>query len=289
MTWTHLVRITHKGAPTFAQLVEPKENGDLDDEIKVNIATGSPVKRTIKLTGEIVTVAKKSLLPPVDVDEVPIVVQTGLNYPDHVNESHGVGYKNLTPPTPYLFWRPASCIAAPYANISIYPIQQDCLDYEGELVVVVGFEPFKDISVEEAKKQIIGYSVGNDFSPRPGPKLGQMNYIWSKSFDEFTPVGPVLVSADVLGVPPSVDLTTRVSGRVVQQDNTKNMTFNVAQIVSALSTGTTIKPGTVIFSGTCGGGQWFIDGGKSGGIPSGSEVEVQIDKIGSIVTIPIYQ
>lgn len=91
MTWTHLVRITHKGVPTFAHLVDPKESGELDDKIKVNIATGSPVKRNITLTGEIVTVDKKSLLPPVD--NVPIVVQIGLNYDDHVNESHGVGYK----------------------------------------------------------------------------------------------------------------------------------------------------------------------------------------------------
>jgi hypothetical protein len=105
------------------------------------------------------------------------------------------------------------------------------------LVVVAGFTPFKDISIEEAKKQIVGYSVGNDFSPRPGPKLGQMNYIWSKSFDEFTPVGPILVNAEVLGIPPSLELTTRVSGRVVQNDNTKNMTHDVAKIVSALSIG----------------------------------------------------
>jgi len=282
-----LARITHKGAPTFAQLVSPKENGDLDDQIKVNIATGDPVTGNIKLTGEIVTVAKKDLLPPVA--NVPIVVQIGLNYTAHVDEAQDVGYKDLAPPTPYIFWRPPTCIAKPYTNITVYPIQQDCLDYEGELIVLVGKTPFKDISIEEAKKQIIGYSVGNDFSPRPGPKLGAMNYIWSKSFDEFTPVGPVLVNADVLGVPPSVELTTRVSGKVVQNDNTKNMTHNVAKIVQALSIGTTVQPGTVIFSGTCGGGRWFEDKGASGGIPSGSEVEVQIDKIGKIVTIPIYQ
>lgn len=287
MSWTHLARITHKGAPTFAQLVSPKENGDLDDQIKVNIATGDPVTGNIKLTGEIVTVAKKDLLPPVA--NVPIVVQIGLNYTAHVDEAQDVGYKDLAPPTPYIFWRPPTCIAKPYTNITVYPIQQDCLDYEGELIVLVGKTPFKDISIEEAKKQIIGYSVGNDFSPRPGPKLGAMNYIWSKSFDEFTPVGPVLVNADVLGVPPSVELTTRVSGKVVQNDNTKNMTHNVAKIVQALSIGTTVQPGTVIFSGTCGGGRWFEDKGASGGIPSGSEVEVQIDKIGKIVTIPIYQ
>lgn len=65
-----------------------------------------------------------------------------------------------------------------------------------------------------------------------------MNYIWSKSFDEFTPVGLVLVNAEVLGVPPAVDLTTKLNGRVVQHDNTKNMTFNIAEVVAALSIGT---------------------------------------------------
>lgn len=89
MTWTHLVRISHKGNTTFAQLVDPKENGDLDDKIKVNIATGSPVQRNIKLTGEIVTVPKKTLLPPVE--NVPIVVQVGLNYSAHVNEAKPMG------------------------------------------------------------------------------------------------------------------------------------------------------------------------------------------------------
>jgi len=287
MTWTHLAKINHKGVPTWAQLVNPSADGSLDDVFKVNIATGSPIKKTIKLTGEIVSVEKKTLLAPVE--DPPIVVQVGLNYKAHVDEAQDVGYKNLTPPTPFIFWRPPGCIADPFADIPVHPIQQDCLDYEGELIVVVGFKPFKDISVEEAKDHVVGYSVGNDFSPRPGPSLGSMNYIWSKGFDKFTPVGPILVNSEVLGVPPTIDLTTRLHGKVVQHDNTKNMTHSVAKIVSALSIGTTVLPGTVIFSGTCGGGQWFIDQGKSGGIPSGSEVEVEIEGVGKIVNIPRYK
>ncbi|EXJ82859.1 hypothetical protein A1O3_06674 [Capronia epimyces CBS 606.96] len=280
MSWTHLVRFDHKGSPTFAQLVEPKENGELDDQIKVNIATGNPVRRDIKLTDEIVTVDKKDLLPPVA--DVPIVYQTGLNYKAHVEEATEVGYKNLPPPRPYLFWRPAGCLAGPYATIDVHPVQQDSLDYEGELIILVGYEPFKDVTVEEAKKQIIGYTVGNDLSPRPGPKLGAMNYIWSKGFDKFTPIGPVLVSADVLGVPPQIELYTRVDGKVVQQDNTKNMTFNVAELVASMATGTTVQPGTVAFTGTCGGGQWFTDQGKTHGVPDGSVCEVEFEKIGKI-------
>jgi len=283
MSWTHLVRFNHKGSPTFAQLVDPKESGELDDKIKVKIATGNPVKRNIEFTGETATVDKKDLLPPAA--DVPIVVQTGLNYNDHVKEATEVGYQNLPPPRPYLFWRPPTCLAGPYAKINVHPVQQDSLDYEGELIILVGYEPFKDVTVEEAGKQIIGYCAGNDLSPRPGPKLGAMNYIWSKGFDEFTPIGPVLVNSEILGVPPAIELKTIVDGKVVQQDNTKNMTFNVAEVVAAMATGTTVQPGTVVFTGTCGGGQWFTDKGKTHGVPDGSTVEVQFEKIGKISNV----
>jgi hypothetical protein len=91
MSWTHLIRFNHKGSPTFAQLVDPKESGELDDKIEAKIATGNPVKRNIELTGETVTVDKKDLLPPAA--DVPIVVQTGLNYHDHVKEATEIGYQ----------------------------------------------------------------------------------------------------------------------------------------------------------------------------------------------------
>jgi hypothetical protein len=83
--WTHLARFTHKGVPTFAQLVSPKEDGDLDEQFEVEVATGDPVFNNIKLTGEKVTVARNSLLAPFAT--VPMVINTGLNYKDHVTES----------------------------------------------------------------------------------------------------------------------------------------------------------------------------------------------------------
>jgi hypothetical protein len=84
-TWTHLVRFKHKGVPVFAQLVHPKEDGDLDEQFEVNVATGDPVFNNIILTGEIVTVGRNTLLAPFAT--VPIVINTGLNYKDHVTES----------------------------------------------------------------------------------------------------------------------------------------------------------------------------------------------------------
>jgi hypothetical protein len=83
--WTHLVRFEHKGVPTFAQLVSPHKDGDLEAQFEVEIATGDPAHGSIKLTGEKVTVAKYSLLAPFAT--VPIVINTGLNYKSHVNES----------------------------------------------------------------------------------------------------------------------------------------------------------------------------------------------------------
>jgi len=280
------VRFTHLGTPTFAHVVDPKENGDLDEFFKADIATGNPVDGTIVLTGEIVTVERQTLLAPVA--NVPIVVNTGLNYKDHVTES--LFFKgDLFPPNPYIFYRPGTSIAPPFpAKLEVYHVQQECLDYEGELVFQTGNKALLNVSKEEAAKNIIGFSVGNDFSPRPGKVLGPMNFIFSKGFDDWTPVGPILVHPSVVGVPPTLDVQTKWKGEVVQKDNTKNMIFDVAQILSSMSIGTTVQPGTVVFSGTCGGGAWFRDQGKSPGIQSGDEVEVRIDKIGTIRAFPKF-
>jgi len=286
-TWTHLVRFVHNGVPTFGQLVNPKENGDLAETFKANVATGSPVQGTIELTGEIVDVERKTLLAPVA--DVPIVINTGLNYKEHVTEALFASQPDLFPHRPYIFYRPSTSIAQPYqAYHRVYKIQQECLDYEGELVFQTGIKPLKDISVEEAKKHIIGFSVGSDFSPRPGKVLGRMNYIFSKGFDRWTPVGPVLVHPSVVGVIPQLDVSTKWNGEVVQEDNSKNMIYNVAEVLSAMSVGTTVQPGTVVFSGTCGGGAWFRDEGKSPGIQNGDEIEIRIDKIGTIRTYPTF-
>lgn len=84
-TWTHLVRIKHKGVPTFAHLVNINENGDLPEQIEVKIATGDPVFNNIVVTEEKVIVGRNTLLAPFAT--VPIVINTGLNYKDHVTES----------------------------------------------------------------------------------------------------------------------------------------------------------------------------------------------------------
>lgn len=281
-TWTHLVRFYHHGVPTFGQLVDAFNGGELPDTFKVKVATGDPVNATIQYTGEVVEVVKKELLAPTA--NVPIVINTGLNYRDHIAESEFFN-PDLAAPIPYIFYRPAESIAAPFKdNQKVYKVQQECLDYEGELVFQTDRFPLKDISVEEAKKHIIGFAVGSDFSPRPGKVLGRMNYIYSKAFDDWTPVGPVLVNPSVVGALPTLDLKTTVNGQVEQSSNTSNMIFNVAEILSNMSVGHTVAPGTVVFSGTCSGGVWFKNEGKGAGLQTGDTVQVEIEKLGILRT-----
>jgi len=110
-TWTHLVRFYHHAIPTFGQLVDKFDGGELQDTFKVKVATGNPVNETIKYTGEVIEVVKEDLLAPVA--NVPIVINTGLNYRDHIEESQ-FSVPDLAAPIPYIFYRPAESIAAPF-------------------------------------------------------------------------------------------------------------------------------------------------------------------------------
>jgi len=94
------------------------------------------------------------------------------------------------------------------------------------LVFQTGPRPLKDISVEQAKKEIIGFTVGCDYSPRPGKVLGRMNFIFSKAFDNWTPAGPVLVSPSVVGELPELDLKTWWNGKL--GNNSISLFFPVA-------------------------------------------------------------
>jgi len=277
--WTHLVRFEHKGVATFGHLVEPKEDGSLEEQFDVDVCTGDPVFDSIKRTGEIVKVAKQKLLAPFAT--VPLVINTGLNYKDHVTEALPMSAPDLFPPRPYIFYRPGTSIAKPFPElIRVYKVQQESLDYEGELVFQTSSRPLKDISVEQAKKEIIGFTVGCDYSPRPGKVLGRMNFIFSKAFDNWTPAGPVLVGSTVVGELPELDLKTLWNGKLVQENNSKNMIFNVAEILSAMSVGTTVQPGTVVYSGTCGGGAWFVDEGVTPCMQDGDRIDVSFSKLG---------
>lgn len=170
----------------------------------------------------------------------------GQNYRRHADE---VGMSSGD--FPVVFAKGANTLQGPDAPIRI-PTHAgtDELDYEGELVVVIG-RVCKDVSRERALDFVAGYTCGNDVSARDWQlKKGGSQWCRGKSFDTFAPIGPCLVTPENIADPRGLAIKTTVNGRIVQDGNTRDMVRDVPALIEFLSQSTTLLPGTAIFTGT---------------------------------------
>lgn len=147
------------------------------------------------------------------------------------------------------------------------------LDYEGELVVVIGKDA-KNVPEADALDYVLGYSAGNDVSARNFqlPEASGGQFCYAKSFDGFAPIGHAIVAPAAFSEPLALRITTKVNGIVKQDANTDDMIFNVRQIISHLSRGTTLRKGTVIMTGTPSGVGYF----RKEFLQDGDEVEIEV-------------
>jgi len=186
----------------------------------------------------------KKLLAPV---VPPAIIGIGLNYFQHAKEQG-----SEVPRYPVVFMKNPASIANPEDPILLHPalIEPPEVDYEAELAVVVG-QAAKDVSPADALGYVLGYTAANDVSARRWQgRKGAGQWVRGKSFDTFCPLGPELVTADELQDPQNLRLTCELNGQLMQDGNTGDMIFPVAEIISFLSRGTTLLPGTVILTGT---------------------------------------
>lgn len=190
------------------------------------------------------------------------IIAIGLNYVDHAREA-----KMSLPESPLIFMKPSTAVIGDGDTI-ICPPQSREIHYEGELAIVME-KTAKDVSIDDARMCITGYTCANDVTARD---LQRSDGQWtrSKSFDTFCPLGPRIVS-DI--DPTNLHITTRVNGAVKQRSNTNNMVFNVFYLVSYISGILTLLPGDVIITGTPFG---------VGPIVPGDTVEVEIEGIGTL-------
>jgi 2-keto-4-pentenoate hydratase/2-oxohepta-3-ene-1,7-dioic acid hydratase in catechol pathway len=166
----------------------------------------------------------------------------GLNYRSHAAESD----MDL-PEKPMVFTKFPSCIVGPHADVEM---RSDGVDYEGELVVVIG-PPGKDIAEADAWDHVAGLTVGQDISDRPAQFMAKpAHFDLGKSFDTFGPMGPVLVSSDLFDDPADLALRTLVDGAERQNDRTSSLIFDIPMLVSFLSRITSLSSGDVIWTGT---------------------------------------
>lgn len=136
---------------------------------------------------------------------------------------------------------------------------------------------------------VLGYTVGNDVSSRnwQNQRLAGMQHGYSKSFDKFAPIGPCIVSADVISDPTKLYLKTWVNGDLRQQTGIDDLLFDIPTVIRHLTRGRTMRPGCIIMTGTPSGVGWFMK--PSGLLKHGDEVTIEIDGIGTIKNKMIFE
>jgi len=203
----------------------------------------------------------------------PKIICLGLNYRDHAAEQNAP-----LPDEPIIFMKPRTAVIGSDEPI-VKPAFVKELDYEAELGVVIG-KRGKDITVKDAKDHILGYTCFNDVSARD-IQFRDKQWTRGKSFDTFAPIGPCMTTTDQIGDPTNLWIRTRVNGELRQNSSTRNMVFNVYQIVHELSRVMTLEPGDVIATGTP-AGVAFAMKPRPRFLSSGDIVEIEIQNIGML-------
>jgi len=196
------------------------------------------------------------------------IVAIGLNYMDHVRESGAE-----PPKSPLVFAKFTTSIIGDGDEIRIPRAVTQRVDWEVELAVIFG-ERASKVSEADALKYVKGYTIGNDVSARD-LQFADGQWVRAKSLDTFCPLGPTVVELDD---PQNLKLKTRVNGETVQDSNTSEMVFGVAELISFCSHSFTLEPGDVMLTGTPWGCGEFMDPKRS--LKDGDVVECEIEGIG---------
>lgn len=192
----------------------------------------------LESTGETATIRR--VLAPVD---PPNIFAIGLNYRAHAAESG-----HAPPAEPVIFLKATTAIIADGEPIVLPRSAPDEVDFEAELAIVIG-RTARRVSEADALGCALGYTCANDVSARDCQRRRDKQWARAKSFDTFCPLGPVLVTADELN-PDGCAIRSHLNGRLMQDSNTDDMIFSAAVVISFLSHQFTLRPGTVVLTGT---------------------------------------
>jgi len=188
------------------------------------------------------------------------IIAIGRNYPEHAKEQDVE-----VPDTPLIFLKPPSSIIG-FGDQIILPPQSKRVEYEAELAVVIGRRG-RWIDISKIEDFILGYTIANDVTARD---LQRNDGQWTraKGFDTFCPLGPwVETELDVS----DVLITNRLNGEIRQMASTREMVFNIPQLIVYISSIMTLNPGDLILTGTPAGVGKLVDG---------DEIEIKIEGIG---------
>ncbi|MGB9756349.1 MAG: fumarylacetoacetate hydrolase family protein [Candidatus Bathyarchaeales archaeon] len=259
-----LAKLTDEKLPKrLEEFVTLGVNGVERAEKLIENANGDAIKHASSLINEI------TLLAPITFP--PKIICLGLNYKDHAAEQNAP-----IPDEPIIFLKPHTTIIGPNEKI-VKPSFVNQLDYEAELAVIIGRKA-KNVMVSEAKSYIFGYTTMNDVSARD-IQFKDKQWTRGKSFDTFAPIGPCITTVNQLEDTNNLAIRTWVNGELRQNSTTKNMVFNVSEIIHHLSRVMTLEPCDIIATGTPAGVGFAIKP-KPKFLQAGDIVRINIEKIG---------
>lgn len=217
--------------------------------------------------------ADATLLPPVT--DPRKILCIGVNYANRDAE-----YKDGSGEAAYpsLFVRfPTSFVG--HATPIVRPPESDQLDYEGEIVLVIG-KGGRRIPADSALDRIAGLSLANEGTVRDWTRHARFNVTQGKNFDRTGAIGPWMLTADEIDLAAPLHLTTRVNGEVRQDDTTASMIYGFARLIAYVSTFMTLEPGDLILTGTPTGAGARFDPPRW--LVPGDVVEVSVPEIGAL-------
>lgn len=208
------------------------------------------------------------------------VICLGINYGEHAVEASRYEQKAFGGERPYpiYFSKRVNEAVPDEGAILRHEGLVERLDYECELAVVIGREAY-NVPREAAYDYVFGYTILNDVSARI-LQTRHKQWYFGKSLDGFTPIGPWIVTADELPCPPHLAIQSRVNGELRQDSFTDRLIFDIPYIISELSQGMTLLPGTIIATGTPSGVGMGFDPPKF--LNSGDTVDCTIEGIGTL-------
>ncbi|MHC1743425.1 MAG: fumarylacetoacetate hydrolase family protein [Syntrophobacteraceae bacterium] len=209
------------------------------------------------------------------------IIALGLNYRDHIAESHSVkvrGFTHEIPEEPILFPKTPNVLIGPDEPIILpafladYQFEDLRTDYEAELAIVIA-NRCRHVRPDDALSHVLGFTCFNDVSQRNLQTRDRSGWFRGKSLDTFGPIGPRIVTPGDLPDPQNLRIQCRLNGRTTQDSNTKHMIFKIPEIIAFVSRQFTLMPGDIIATGTPSG---------VGRISGGDVVEVEIESVGTL-------
>ncbi|MFB7109486.1 fumarylacetoacetate hydrolase family protein [Streptomyces sp. NPDC056291] len=272
-----LMRIGPPGAERPVALLPDGRHLDLyglTDDIDGTFLAGGGLDRVRAAIAEdeLPTIDVRGLRVGSPVARPGVVLCVGMNYAAHAAESGATA-----PRWPVVFYKSPRCVVGPYDKV-LLPRGSSKTDWEVELAVVIGTRARYLTSPDDALAHVAGYTISNDVSER-ALQLETSGGQWSKgkSCETFNPLGPWLVTPEEISSPQDLGLRSWVDGDVRQASSTRDMIFDVATLIHALSQFTVLEPGDVINTGTPEG---VALSGRFPYLKEGNIMEFEIDGLG---------